>query len=163
MLEMGEPLEIRPLVGVGDLLLGSSRGEVLGLLGEPDDKRAEDYAGTEDDPDELWVYGAGIELAFSPDDDYLLGSIDVSAKDATLAGTRLIGLDEAGFLAAVRAAGIEDVRFDAEYEFVDLRVFVCDRLNLMVWLSGGIVTSITIMPEHDASGNEPIWPERGSS
>jgi len=90
-------MEIKPLIGVDDLMLGMSRDEVSKLLGEPDKKGKALWSDTT--KDETWeYYEFDLEANFYEDDDFLLGTIDINSPNAVLEDKKPIGESETKFL-----------------------------------------------------------------
>jgi hypothetical protein len=82
---------IRPGIGLGDLLFGSSREDVWLQLGEPENVE-EDLLNT---GLISWYYwNLGVNAYFSEDADFRLDSLLVERADAELFGRRLIGKPE---------------------------------------------------------------------
>ena len=155
---MTDTLEIFPGVGLGPLVLGMSRDQVRVLMGEPEREE------TDDDPDDQtttvsWLYRSGhIEADFSSDDDYRLGTITVSDPDVVLRGASLIGLTEEAFLEAAEKADIGPIELDDEFDDIDARDFAWEDKNVTFWVSDGVLENMSVMPQYDASGEEPQWP-----
>jgi len=147
-----KPLELLPFVGIEGLPLGVSKSHVIGVLGNPTEVSKDEV------PDvEIWRYpNLGLDLTFSSDDDWLLGTITVESGDALLRGRRLIGLDEKELMIAVEE--IEIMPTVLEDDFEDSCDYYCERFGLSFWVSDGVVTSITLFPEYDESGDIPVWP-----
>ena len=147
---------IHPGVGVGALRLGMSEDEVRGLLGEPEESESRDYGDGVETRD--WEYDSvGLSLSFDAEDDFRLGAIIVSDVHATLVGVPVVGLSEAQLLETSFGALGPPVLDD---EFGDdAKTYDWDEPNLSSWLDHGVVTSVTVMPRYDESGEVPQWPE----
>lgn len=148
---------IHPALGFGALRLGSTQADVRALLGEPATFERTDYGDGIDTHD--WRYPEhGISLSFSADDDLRLGAIAVESKLATLNGERLIGLSESELLAS-DFGGLGPPRLDDDFADLGCRDYLWDAVNTSCWLVDGFVTSVTIMPRYDESGEVPQWPD----
>lgn len=93
---MNVPTTIELGRGLGDLLFGSTRKEILAILGEPEkiDSYADDGS---DDSDteakiEAWYYYRyNLNLHFDASDDFKLGTLEVYGDEYSLNGACLIG------------------------------------------------------------------------
>lgn len=151
-------MNLKPHQGVDDIKFGSSMGIVARSLGAPGNKNRREFK--DESCDEVWEYPRlGLSLTFSSDDDWLLGTITVESEEADLEGCRLIGLEEQVFLLTARQAGIAPIELDDDFEELGSRDYVCRKLDISFWVSEGILTSITLFPKYDESGEIPIWPK----
>ena len=149
--------KIIPQGGINGLSLGIEKPVALNILGEPDDRT---YATHEDSSsEEKWEYSdIGVELTFYSEDNWLLGSIAVESEDAELIGQHFIGMDENEFLEKTREVGIE-VELEDDFKELGLKDYFSDELDLSFWIHDGKVSSITIFPKYDKSGEIPLWPK----
>ena len=88
-------MEIKPLIGLNNILLGMSRDSIKNLLGEP--KSTRDFfplSNNDAEKAEIWLYANGIELYFSADENYLLGTITVESNVSKLDNFDCIGVSE---------------------------------------------------------------------
>lgn len=155
-------MEIKPLVGVDNILLGSTRDDVKKLLGEP----SEICKDTHEDgcQEEDWEYHElGLALTFLSVDDYLLGAITVINEKALFMGHRMIGMIEEDFLEALEDCEPGEILVDDEVEFeeVDAKDFIWDAKNISFWMVDGVIDHICVMPEYDEAEENPIWPKAG--
>lgn len=154
------PLQIRiiPHVGINGLSLGIEKSAALNILGEPDGRSFRTYE-EDGSSEEMWEYSKiGMDLTFSSDDNWLLGSISVESKDADLIGECFIGMGENEFLKKTREVGI-DIEMEDDFAELGSKDYRCDKLDLSFWIQDGKLTSISIFPKYDESGNIPLWPE----
>ena len=79
-------MEISLGVGVGELLFGLTEARVRAILGEEDKLDETDFGCRR-----LQFHELMLELSFEPDNDGLLGWIEVHNPNATLYGHKLIG------------------------------------------------------------------------
>jgi len=149
--------DIKPGTGLGELLLGSSQDTVREILGEPPVVREEDYGDGVNT--HIWEYEAlCLELSFSEDDHYRLGTIATSYDWTGLAGYRIVGVTEAQLLESefgvLGPPALEDdfEEFGKDYAW--------GEVGLSCWVTDGLVVSVTIMPIYDDTGNIPQWPTR---
>ena len=158
---MKQPIIIKPHKGIEGLPLGIERSEVIDILGKPEDRSKMGFP--DGSYDEDWEYlQLHLQLTFSSDDNWLLGVITVESEKAELAGHHLIGLDEMAFLKTLRQANIGPAVLDDDFKDLGSKDYVCGKLGLSFWVQDGIVTSITIFPKYDKSGNVPLWPEKNA-
>jgi hypothetical protein len=156
--EMPPKIRIIPHVGIDGLSLGIERDSVVNILGEPDKRHLTNYEGHGSD-DECWGYPKiGIDLTFSGDDNWLLGTIDVQSKDAELAGKCFLGMDENEFLKNIKEAGIE-IELDDDFTELGSKNYTCVKLDLGFWIQDGELTAIAIFPKYEDDGDTVIWPE----
>ncbi len=146
-------MEIKPLIGYGHIKLGITQDEALKLLGEPQSKDINDY--TDNEYSEIWRYfDQGFELGFDSEDDLLLCSIAVYARNAVLDEKKPIGMHEAELLKAFPA-----VRLDQDFEEFG-KCFCDDDRCLMFWTTEEeVLEYITVMPEFADNDEDIIWPE----
>lgn len=139
-------MKILPKVGVDEIQLGMNKTQVQKILGNADH--------IEKQPDaEFWEYDSGLELTFSKDDLYLLGSVTVFSESARLDSHPIIGLSEENLLQL-----FPHFYLDEDYE-ADGKSYDSDEYQILVWIHEGFVTNITVFPEYDSSGEIPIWPQ----
>ncbi len=149
---------IKPLIGIDSIHLGMQRNVVETVLGVPD--LFEQKAYDEDDSTEviLEYTSFGIELTFSSTDNYLLGTITIKSEEAELNGHKIIGLRENEFLNLLSHINIGPIKLEDDFIDLDSRDYTCDSLSMSFWVHNGILTSITLYPKYDDTGNTPIWP-----
>ncbi len=150
---------IKPLIGIDGLSLGVTKSEARNILGDPDKCSMKEYK-YDKSRDEGWEYfQLGLELTFSSDDDWLLGTIGVTSEEATLAGHHLVGLDEKKLLKILDQIDIGPIVLESDFTELGSRDYVCDKYGLSFWVQDGVVTTITIIPDYDESGTVPLWPK----
>ena len=149
---------IEPLIGINGLQLGKDMSDVVDIIGEPDERSSRQFP--DESEDKTWEYSnIGLSLTFSSDDDWKLGVITVEAADAELSGHCFIGLEEKVFLDQIEEARITPTVLDDDFRELGSKDYKCDRLGLSFWIQDGKVSSITIFPKYDESGEVPLWPE----
>lgn len=157
---MIDKINILPLVGIEGLHLGSTKEMVLETLGDPDNRSVTEYK-EDNSQNEDWIYSKpGLELTFFSDDIGLLGAVSVWSPDSILKGRRMIGIPEENLLKVLKQIGIIPTVLQDEFKEVNAKDYVCDKFGLSFWVHNGKVTTITIIPEYDEQGEEPIWPEQ---
>ena len=157
--KMIDKIIIKPFVGIEGLSLGTTKSEVVDILGVPDESSVREFK--DESFDENWEYfELGLELTFSSDDNWLLGTIGVTSELAELAGHHIIGLNENKLLETLEQIGIMPTVLEDDLTDLGSRDYACDKYGLSFWVQNGIVTSIAIFPDHGESGDIPLWPNR---
>ncbi len=152
-------MEIKPFVGIGKAILGSTEDEIKKSFGEPTSIKDEYYGQEEleENLDRIYIYeNHKLELTFSAEDDFRLSTITVSSPDSLLFGAKLIGLEEEVFIKNADSLGYGKPELDDDWE--EYKDYNLDSIGLSFWVSGGIVENIAIFPEFDESGDKIIWP-----
>ena len=150
--------DIKPLVGLGNLIFGLSRENVKDIIGDPDE--IEKYDHVDNTTNECWTYNTlKIELTFSSEDNWLLGAIDIYSPDAKINSHKIIGLSEEEFIEAFDNYEIGVIEFDEEDRSYDLYSYYCENSNISFWLNKGMVEGFTLMPKFDESGENVVWPK----
>ena len=145
-------MEIRPLIGIGNAVLGSTKEEVIGLLGKPTSKKIDDWP--DDTKSENWVYqDLGLELSFDSEDGYVLSTITTTSKSAILNGVCPIGLSINRVIEVMPSIELDE-DFDS-----GLQDYVYPSKEISFWVINGIVRNLTVFPEYDKERDRPIWPK----
>jgi len=152
-------MKITPFTSIGDAILGSGVGDVVGVLGENYSTKDENF-GDGEVIRTVEYPSLGFSLMFCKDDEFRLGAITTKSIDATLKGERVIGLSEEAFLFKVESIMGERPRLDDDFEESG-KDYVLDSFELSFWVLDGVVSSITLFPRYDSSGNIPDWPTTG--
>lgn len=146
-----ETLTALPHLGLGEIRLGSSRAEVIALLGEPDHR--EKLSFIEDETTEYFEYEKlEVELGFSTDDGDRLGVIRCGSDSLRLEEQEVIGTLAEEFVA--RHPGFEEDE-ESEDGTVD---FADEEQDLSITVARGRIVSLSIFPAW-SDDDEPIWPE----
>jgi hypothetical protein len=132
---------IQPGRGLGELLFGMNREEVLALLGEPTEK--ETYPLDEEECDEeveSWHYDElDLSLSFNEEDDYRLITIAVSGGDYLYNGVDPIGLDAAALETLLTDSKIEDLE---KVEEEGLLLFSSETIGINFWFEEGKLSEV---------------------
>lgn len=149
---------VRPGIGLGDLLFGSSRDVVRSQLGEPDDVD-EDLLGP--DPQVTWHYeNLGLTANFDGEEDFRLWSLKTVCEDAELCGHRLVGRLEERVRSVLGQMSFGPAEFEL-LEFSDhpsLGWLRYDEQGLGFWFQDGRLDSIDWRPLIGPD-DEFLWPE----
>lgn len=143
-------MKIHPLIGIDNIVLGSSKETLFNLLGEPESSNSDEW------PDgtisEAWLYpGLGITLNFDSDTDYRLSTITVTATNAELDDIRPIGLNINVLLEKLPSIVLDEDLSET------VKDYVCPKREISFWTVNDVVEHITLFPEYGAD-NLPIWP-----
>jgi len=143
-------MNIKPLIGIDNIVLGSSKQALFDLLGEPDSSSSDEW------PDgtisEAWKYpGLGIVLNFDSDTDYRLSTITVTAADAELNDIKPIGLNIDTLIERLPTIVLDEDLSDT------VKDYVCPEREISFWTVNGVIEHITLFPEYGVD-NFPIWP-----
>ena len=147
-------MEIKLGEGIGPIQFGITKSKTIEILGEPD-KAFE----TDEDCERLQFNDELIELSFEPDNDGLLGWIEVHNPDAELFGMKLLGKNKSDVLALLNAhldyspetddyGSMESLSYDDHW--LELQ-FEFNRLNCI---------NFGVMYDESES---PIWPAQNKA
>lgn len=149
-------MQIHPHLGLGEIRLGSSREQVLALLGEPD--RREKFSFLDDETTEYFEYDdLELELGFSTDDGDKLGVIRCGSHTLTLEGEPIIALPLEEFLQSHPDFEIEESDGEDGFSEGDPD-YLHPEKDLNVTLLENLVTSVSIFPAWN-DDDTPKWPE----
>ncbi len=107
-------LTIRPLAGFGDLNFGMGMGEIVDLLGQPEDSEALNDG--EDEVETLiWNYwGLGITLFIEGPDNSVLSNCETENHNAVLFGEKVFSLGEKEIIALMQDNGFGEYETELE-------------------------------------------------
>ena len=145
-------MQIKPKIGFDNVRLGTSRKEVLVILGEPSSKST--LTSLSKDKEEYgynWKYKGGIELSFFDDYDYLLSEISIKSEEALFREKKLIGLSE-------QDLKCEFPELEIYYKFSGAVAYLDTEFELRFIVSNNVVEEVTILPETDENEENPVWP-----
>lgn len=149
---------VRPGIGMGDLLFGSSREDVSRHLGEPEDV-SEDLLGVA--PSIAWYYWQlGVSAHFDGEDDFRLGALQLERQDAALFGHQLIGLPEEDVRQVLERLSLGPAEYEV-MEFSDFPTMCLLRYEdhmLTFWFKHGRLESIHWEPIIGPD-DQVRWPE----
>jgi hypothetical protein len=149
-------MKVIPKVGADRVRFGMTREEVRGLLGDPDEVEPWDWP--DDSQSEEWKYESpGLSAGFDDDVGWRLASLTLT--DAEIGSVRPMGMRETEALEALACAGVPPIVLSDDFSELGSKDYECDEWEMSLWISDGVVTSVTLFPEYDESGDHPIWPE----
>lgn len=153
---MNSNIEIKPLVGFGDIKFGASKQEVEDYFGKPQEV---EMLENEDDSSktETWNYwDEGHTVYFEKEEGDVCFNFETDNEEATLFGKKVFEMDINEVLALMNENGYEDSEIDDEEEgerilsFYDAMIdFVFDEngLGLVSWSAGVDEDDRLIWPE----------------
>ena len=150
--------EIIPYVGFQQIKLGQTLGQIELLLGKSSEDSKEKFSDNSLDMI-LEYHHLGVDLTFSSDDDFLLGSMTFYSKDFSLKGESLIGLPEEAFLKKATTI-FSDLEIDSDFNDLNSKDYTSNLNGLSFWIENGIVESISIFPDYKEDNETPIWPSK---
>ncbi len=142
-------MEIKPRIGLGEILLGMTSTEVREILGKPETDVVDKELGAEI----LTYWDDSLDFDFDDDVDNLLSRITIRHRDAYLNSRKPIGISEGDFLKYFPKAKLEE-----DYSWGEKDYYV-EHLDLSFWICDGKVDNITIFPRFSEDGEIPIWPK----
>ena len=149
---MSLSLIVQPHLGLGQIHLGSSRAQIIALLGEPD-HREEFKAEEEDEATEFLEYEElELELGFSAEDGDRLGVIRCGSDDLRLESSEVIGTRIEELQERYPSFELDDDGEDGTSDYAD------EELDLSVNVARGRIVSLSMFPAW-SEDDEPIWPK----
>ena len=146
-------MKITPFVGIGNVILGSTKEQVKDLIGKPDKNNRESLG--DGAYSEEWEYTRlGLELFFIGSDE--LDYISVSSSKAEIHGIYPIGMD-----IKVLTEQIPEIKFDEDYEDSEAS-YIYPEKEISFWVVGGVVTDLTIFP-NDNNIDEKNHPNKAKN
>ena len=144
-------MKVLPLSGIENLHFGMSMQEVRHAWGQPSDIYY--FHPLSDDleyRDVIWEYDNGVELSFSSDDGFMLGTMTVSAESAELDGKNIIGksIKEARLM-------FPSLQPDDDFDEQGKDYFLSDR-EISVWVVNNKVDSMSVYPDYDDTGTMKV-------
>ncbi len=141
--------------GCGELKFGLTRDDVVKLLGQPneiDNEYISEYGSYYE------YYDLNIDLAFMEEDDFRLGTITFKDDRYLLGNDHFIGMTEDQLVEALKKNGFDSLEKDDELTEEDMTGYYSEELGLIIYLTDGIVSEISITVDLNDEG-APIWPE----
>lgn len=154
---MDNKLEIRPLVGFGELKFGAEHSDVENYLGEP--QEIEDLPGEADESDaEVWnFWDEGHTVFFEKDMNNKCTCFETDNEEAILFGKNVFDLNEQQITELMQANGFKELDTEDE-EWGERRISFSDAVmdfyfeeDQLISVSWGVMI--------DLEANEAKWPE----
>lgn len=150
-------LEIKPLIGFGDLKFGTTQSDVENFLGEPEE--IEDLPGEVDESDaEVWNYwDDGHTVFFEKDLGGRCTCFETDNDTSTLFGKHVFDMTEAQLTEHMKANGYDEVDAEDE-EWGERRVSFTDAVMDFYFESDRLI-SVSWGVLIDLETDEAKWPE----
>ena len=148
--------EIIPYFGFDKIKLGLTLGQIELLLGKASENNKETYSDNSIDMI-LNYHNLGVDLTFSSDDNFRLGTITFYSKDFSLKGKKLIGLNEKEFVKNSKLI-LSDIELEDDFQELNSKDYISNSNGISFWVDDGIVESISIFPDYKNDDETPIWP-----
>lgn len=154
---MSNKLEIRPLVGFGDLKFGADQAEVENYLGEP--QEIEDLPGEADESDaEVWNYwDDGHTVFFEKDMDNKCTCIETDNDQAILFGKKVFDLNENQIIELMETNGFREIDSEDE-EWGERRVSYSDAV-MDFYFEDDKLISVSWGVMIDIDNDKADWPK----
>jgi len=142
---------IRPLIGIDNVRLGSSKQSIFDILGQPGSTKSDEW------PDgtisESWLYpNLSLTLNFDSDDNYRLSTINLTSNEAEFEGLKLVGLNINTLIEKHPSIILDEDLGN------NVKDYMLPEKELSFWVVNDIIENITLFPEYDKSNDLPIWP-----
>lgn len=149
--------EVEPFVGFGPIVFGMKRREVLAAMGVPESKERTSFP--DGSTNVNWEYSqAGVELSFSSEYGYRLGTITFTRPEFTLRGVKVVGIAETALVRKVEQGVLPAFVLTDRYPFMSATNYDFDEEGLNLWCNDGVVENLTLFVRYDPSGRWPQWP-----
>ena len=154
---MSNKLEIRPLVGFGELKFGADQSDVENYLGEP--QEIEDLPGEVDESDaEVWNYwNEGHTVFFEKDMENKCTCFETDNEEAILFGKNIFDLNEKQIIELMETNGYREIDTEDE-EWGERRISYSDAVmdfyfeeNQLISVSWGVMI--------DLENDQAEWPK----
>lgn len=153
---MSDALEIRPLIGFGELKFGSEQSAVENFFGEPEE--IEDLPGEADESDaEVWNYwDEGHTIFFDKDQNNRCTCFETDNDETTLYGSEVFKLNEKQVVEIMQNNGFKELDIEDE-EWGERRVSFTDAVIDFYFENDKLVSvSWGVMVDYD--NDKPQWP-----
>lgn len=150
-------LVIKPGIGIGDVLFGMTRKQVLETMGEPTEKEVLNYdEGEEGGVDEVWHYDE-LELSVSFEEDlgWTVFGISATGGQCRLEETPIIGLTKDGLNAVLNDMDFGDLEYEdhSSLENPSQELIASALFGINFWLENGKVSEVQLNPMPMAEGD----------
>ncbi|MCW8935528.1 MAG: hypothetical protein OQK98_12455 [Gammaproteobacteria bacterium] len=142
---------LKPLIGIDNIILGSSKQSIFELLGQPESTNSDEW------PDgtisESWLYlDSGLTLNFDSDNNYRLSTINTTSRQAELEGLKLVGKNINSIIDKHSSIILDEDLSES------VKDYVYPEKEISFWVVNDLIENITVFPEYDKSKDLPIWP-----
>jgi hypothetical protein len=136
---------IEPGKGLGAILFGMSREEVIKITGKPDEIESYQHSDIKGEKAEAWHFDdSEISLAFEEFNDWKLSSIAISAPDFLLEGKKLMGLGKDDVMLILKKMSFGKIEKEdcSSDESPDLYLLSVEDAGLNLWFDENVLTEI---------------------
>ncbi len=153
---MKEILEIKPLVGFGELKFGISQDEATKVLGEPEETETMDVEGDIHEV-EVWSYWEeGHSLYFEKDLDNICTNFETDNEQATLFGEKVFELNKEEIIALMKKNEYHKFELEREDDLDEVILFFHDAHMQFVFEEDSLVlVSWGVAMDNE---NNILWP-----
>ncbi len=150
-------IEIKPLIGFGQLTFGASPSDVENFFGEPEE--IEDLPGEADESDaEVWNYWEdGNTVFFEKDHGGKCTSFETDNSEAVLFGSHVFEMNEKELIQLMEKNGFKEIDIEDE-EWGERRVSFSDAVMDFYFESDKLI-SVSWGVFIDLDTDEAKWPE----
>ncbi len=154
---MSNKLEIRPLVGFGELKFGADQSDVENYLGEP--QEIEDLPGEADESDaEVWNYwDEGHTVFFEKDMENNCTCFETDNEEAILFGKNIFDLNEKQIIELMETNGYREIDTEDE-EWGERRVSYSDAVMDFYFEDDNLI-SVSWGVMIDLENDKAEWPK----
>lgn len=152
-------MEITPHKGVGNIKFGMLEKEVIAELGKPSERESSSFEEDDSESVNLEYESLGLQLNFSSEDNFRLGTITCTLEEHTLFGHSFIGQEEAFLNQESVKSSLIDLKLDDDLNEPGSTDFYSDKHGISLWIHEGIIMSLSMFPEYDTTGDSVIWPQ----
>ncbi|MCM8568570.1 hypothetical protein NE848_04220 [Gramella jeungdoensis] len=151
-------MEIKPLQGIGMIKFGMTEKELKEVLGDPTNRKSTLFPANNSESIDLEYAHLGLQFHLTTENNLRLESIRFNNPDHSLFGEYPIG-QEASFLnKECIKRNLPDLQLEYEYIQPGKDVYYSEEKGVLIYSEGGVITSIVLFPQYDASGENIIWP-----
>lgn len=157
--------EIKPGVGLGDILFGMSREQLKKLLGDPDEIESNTHDEEGEDVTESWHYDElEVSVSFEKVEDWKLCTIAVSSPEVKLGNKAPIGLSPNELVDLLKTLDVKKpVHEDwSSADAPDYHSITAEELEMVFWIEDGEVMDIQWGP-YFIDEDTIRWPMNGSA
>lgn len=145
-------MNIKPRIGIDDLLFGMSKEQVTAIHGEPG--HVEETKHAEGETIESWYFPAvGIACHFEEECDWRLKYMEATSPEAKLKGEKVIGFSPDQLRKHLRKKRVNWGEEEGEDG-----LFYCEAWDMNFWFRDGVVESIQWEVRLDEDDNF-MWPK----
>lgn len=141
--------------GLGALTFGTTREQVLAMLGEPSEREKYTLSELENDDTEAWHFDElDLSLSFDEENNWRLSSIAVSNDAYLLDGQPLIGKEKTEIVEFFASKGYTEIEEDEEVKRDDGEncLLHVDKASISLWFENDELTEMQLGPYFNTDG-----------